>query len=221
MVATGYPKVTKKAWGILRARAASAPTSKFTPSAVAALMRMSSPESARDNTVTPLRRLGLFDDDGALTDLGNRWRVDATYAEACQEILDAVYPSELGVLVTDDGAADPQRVRTWFDQQGFGSSNARQMAQTYVMIAKKEIPESSGAERAKIPTTSAKAKATTPGSKRGPKVSKPEPRVPAVPPPASAQPAFHLDVQIHIPADATPEQIDRIFASMAKHLYAK
>ncbi len=34
-------------------------------------------------------------------------------------------------------------------------------------------------------------------------------------------PDVHLDIQIHIPADATSEQIDRIFASMAKHLYGR
>ncbi|MCW5863178.1 MAG: hypothetical protein KIT52_08740 [Anaerolineae bacterium] len=32
-------------------------------------------------------------------------------------------------------------------------------------------------------------------------------------------PAIHIDIQIHISADAKPEQIDQIFASMAKHLY--
>lgn len=44
------------------------------------------------------------------------------------------------------------------------------------------------------------------------------------PPAASAgrpSPAVHIDVQIHIPATATPEQIDQIFASMAKHLYSR
>ena len=34
-------------------------------------------------------------------------------------------------------------------------------------------------------------------------------------------PPLHLDVQIHIPADASLEQIDRIFSSMAKHLYGR
>lgn len=35
----------------------------------------------------------------------------------------------------------------------------------------------------------------------------------------SQQPSIHIDIQIHISADAKPEQIDQIFASMAKHLY--
>ncbi|MGI6460131.1 MAG: hypothetical protein ACOX5J_08530 [Candidatus Hydrogenedentales bacterium] len=42
-------------------------------------------------------------------------------------------------------------------------------------------------------------------------------------PPAKAKdyPAVHIDIQIHIAADAKPEQIDQIFTSMAKHLYGK
>jgi cell division septation protein DedD len=37
----------------------------------------------------------------------------------------------------------------------------------------------------------------------------------------SAAPALHIDIQLHIPATATADQIDQIFASMAKHLYGR
>jgi hypothetical protein len=36
---------------------------------------------------------------------------------------------------------------------------------------------------------------------------------------APAGPGLHIDVQIHIAPEASAEQIDQIFASMAKHLY--
>ena len=224
MATEPYPKIPAKAWAILRNRAAAAPSVKFTPDMVAALMGMSSPRSARDNTVSPMRRLGLIDEDGALTDRGNRWRVDSSFGDACQEILDEMYPEELGALTDDDGNPDAAKVRTWFDLQGFGDSNARQMTSTYVMIASKEIPE--------LPTTDAgKAKkAESSPAKKAPK----EPTTPkeAVeplatmaheppPPTRPSGPTVHLDIQIHIPADATPEQIDQIFSSMARHLYAR
>lgn len=35
----------------------------------------------------------------------------------------------------------------------------------------------------------------------------------------NTQPSLHIDLQIHISADSTTEQIDAIFSSMAKHLY--
>lgn len=37
----------------------------------------------------------------------------------------------------------------------------------------------------------------------------------------SPAPTLHIDFQVHIAADAPPEQIDKIFESMAKHLYNK
>ncbi|MBI4200389.1 MAG: DUF5343 domain-containing protein [Chloroflexi bacterium] len=33
------------------------------------------------------------------------------------------------------------------------------------------------------------------------------------------EPTVHIDIQIHIDSSASPEQIDQIFASMARHLY--
>lgn len=40
------------------------------------------------------------------------------------------------------------------------------------------------------------------------------------PPPAGASsPSLHIDIQVHISPDSSSEQIDKIFESMAKHLY--
>lgn len=39
--------------------------------------------------------------------------------------------------------------------------------------------------------------------------------------PSLRQPSVHIDVQIHIDSSATTEQIDQIFASMARHLYGR
>ena len=39
--------------------------------------------------------------------------------------------------------------------------------------------------------------------------------------PVLNEPSIHIDVQIHIDSTATPEQIDQIFASMARHLYTR
>src|SRR5262249_50511660 len=66
MATVSCPKVPAKAWGLLRSRAVTAPSTKFTPTAVAAMLDMSSPKSAADNIVYPMRRLGLIDDEGAL-----------------------------------------------------------------------------------------------------------------------------------------------------------
>ncbi|MER9727663.1 DUF5343 domain-containing protein [Mesorhizobium sp. M0217] len=37
--------------------------------------------------------------------------------------------------------------------------------------------------------------------------------------PNPASPSLHIDIQVHISSDASLEQIDKVFSSMAKHLY--
>ena len=37
----------------------------------------------------------------------------------------------------------------------------------------------------------------------------------------STAPSLHIDIQVHVSSEASAEQIDQIFASMAKHLYGR
>ena len=220
-----YPKISAKAIAALRKRLVAAPTTRFTPESVAVLVGLASPRSASNNYVRPMQQLGLLDEDGVLTERGRKWRVDLSYGDACQEILDEIYPDDLGALVDDDGAPDSGMVRNWFDNKGFGGSNAGQMTNTYVMIANKQLPElpATDSDKAKKHNPTSKKSATKP-SKR-PKKNKQDEILAsaAATPPVSSNggPTVHLDIQIHIPADATPEQIDQIFSSMSRHLYAK
>lgn len=220
MATVSYPKVPARAWSLLRSRAVTAPSTKFTPTSVAAMLGMSSPKSAGDNIVYPMRRVGLFDEDGALTARGNKWRVDSTYGDACQEILDEIYPAELAGFTNADGEPDVSQVLTWMQHKGLGNSNARQMAATYTMIADKKIPT--------IPTSQPKKTKQARPSKASREPVEADEVVdvvtqpaPALPPPrqSSNGPNIHLDIQIHIPVEASADQIEQIFASMAKHLY--
>ena len=191
---------------------------------VAALLDMASPDSAANNVVAPMRRLGLIDQDGSLTPRGHKWRVDASYGEACQEILDEIYPPELASFTAADGTTDKPKVITWLQHKGLGLSNAHQIAATYVMIAEKKLPEAAQPDSAKPkrPATTKKAqpKAAKQGSSKSAVLGAWD--LPEPPESASAPaPSIHLDIQIHIAADTSPDQIDLIFASMAKHLYQK
>ncbi len=171
-----------------------------------------------------MRRLGVIDQDGGLTSRGNKWRGDASYGEACQEILDEVYPPELTSFTDAGGTTDRSKVTTWFQHQGLGLSNARQIAATYAMIADKKLPEAVQPDTAKTRRPTSAKKAQPKVVKQGPGestvVERADPPKPPENPPATGA-SIHLDIQIHIPADASADQIDRIFASMAKHLYQK
>lgn len=219
-----YPKVGLKPWAMLRARAASAPSTRFSGQLVAALLGMT-PDSATGNVIRPMRQLGLLDDEGSLTQRGNKWRLDASYSDACQEILDEIYPADLAAFTDESGKADKSAVSTYFQHQGLGASNARQMAATYAMIATKTPPDSAQftADRDSSATTK---KPTAPKpTKKASAAPEPEAQVnaslPTPPADAGTSPQLHIDIQIHIPATANPDQIDQIFASMAKHLYSR
>jgi hypothetical protein len=226
-----YPKVSERAWRKLRAKSAAAPSTKFTPAVVATALGMADPKSALSNVIAGMRRLGIFDDDGTLTARGNKWRVDASYAAACDEILNEVYPAELAGFTTGDGSPDAAAIKTWFQHQGFGDSNAGNMANTYAFVASRMVPEAPTAEGRAAPTKKAATAKST--QRRQTRSTRPdsggENEQDGDKPEDSGRgrddsgrgPSVHLDIQIHIPADATAEQVDTIFASMAKHLYGR
>lgn len=183
---------------------------------------MANPHSAQVNVVAGLQRFGLIDESGALTKRGNLWRIDASYGKACQEILDEVYPSELASLRGDDGLPDPVSVRTWFDHQGFGESNAQQMSATFIMIATKAIPDTQkDAKAARVAKKTAARTSTQVRKETAKPKSHEDGNERARMNFENEAPTVHIDVQIHLPAAATAEQIDQIFASMAKHLYSR
>ena len=61
---------------------------------------------------------------------------------------------------------------------------------------------------------------TTPTSSRS-QLDPPAPHAVSAPFSFPGHPSVHIDVQIHIDSNATPEQIDHIFSSMARHLYGR
>ncbi len=223
MAPSPFPKISARAWSTMRSRAAASPTVRLTADTVAALMDLANPKSAQENVVKPMRMLGLIDEDGVLTDRGHKWRIDESFGDACQQILDEIYPDELGTLIDEDGRPDRKMVKTWFQQQGLGDSNARLMTATYVMVAGKQPLGLPGTKppmpmKNESPGIGRPRKSPEPHGTDKPLDGEPRESATAHAPP-SRGPTIHLNIQIHIPADATPEQFDQIFSSMARHLY--
>lgn len=225
-----YPMMGSRAWVQARTRVATTPSWKVTADSVAAAFGLKDAKSARQNVVTPLTRMGLIGEDGGLTQRGLKWRTEDGYAEACDEIVGQIYPESLTHQTNAEGEPDSEAVRRWFDQQGFGASAARQMAATFMMVARRQMPEVAPAKPGNGAKPAAKAtkRVSTNGSSgagggsdrtKGTGAGSDQSPPPPPPPPAPNGPSLHLDIQIHIPPDASAEQLDHIFASMAKHLY--
>lgn len=184
------------------------------------------PSSARNNILPYLKDMGLIDTEGKTQDLVKAWRDDGQYEEVCKKILAKIYPEDL-ITAVHRPSEDRAAVERWFaNHSGAGDGAVKRMAAIYVVIAEADIskrPQKKG--RAK------KASSATP--KSTPKVAKartplPSPQAPPAPiPQTSGQgstltvPGVSINLEIHISSDATPDQIDKIFESIAKHLYKK
>lgn len=172
----------------------------------------------------PLKKLGLVGEDGKATERANKWRGDQHgYEEACKEIIEEIFPHEL-----NDAIANPRDERNnitkWFmNKLRIGQPVANSLANFYIMLREADLSnetEGNGSPKAK-PESKIKS---NPIPKA---IPKPNIAVSNIPQPLETPnqskesrftPKIHIDVQIHISPESTADQIDQIFASMAKHL---
>lgn len=225
--ATTYPKIGKRIWLLLRARFAKTMPTVVGPDYVISTSDMTD-ASARSNVLGPLRDLGILDKDNKPTEIAERWRHDDEYEAVCKEIRDAIYPPALIEAYPEGSATQKEGIKKWFMKNSkVGDMAGKMFADTYMLLSQGDLTVPDGDAKAASTPRSAKASAPVvkksqakaiPAVQRPPSISVQESR------PASEQhgtrklPSVHIDVQVHISPDTTPEQIDRIFASMSKHL---
>lgn len=224
-----YPYLTPKAWWDLRRRfKATMPRGEVNAGYLASVLGIG--EGAAGNVVPSLRALGLIDDANRPTDRANDWRDDERYREVTEAMFVEVYPQALRDVAP---SPDPDRdtVERWFMREtGAGEGAAAKMALLYLLLA------------AGDPDAEAKIAERPQTTRQGPGDAKPRPRTSrregtavsgAAPAGQDAArsgsttgarhstPSIHIDIQVHIDPAATAEQIDEIFASMARHLYER
>jgi hypothetical protein len=217
-----FPMLPIAHWWALRKKFKQSIPGVVTDNYLATVLNMEV-RSARANVLPYLKTLGIVDEDGKTLDRAKQWRDDERYPEVCKAMLKDVYPGDL-----QEVAPNPSRDRAvaerWFaNHTGAGQAAVKRMAVLYTVLceadaAKQPEAEKSEQTRKKVPR---QAK-----SKPGERVSAatPHPLVTAAADPDKSQrtpqgPGININLEIHISADATPDQIDQIFASMAKHIY--
>jgi hypothetical protein len=188
-------------------------------------------EAAAGNLTGPLRAVGLIDDDGRPTDLALAWRDDEQYQQVTATMMEAVYPQNLR-----DAAPPPNPDRgavvRWFSRTtGAGQAYTERMARLYLLLAAgnprgadqptaERAPRQGQASAAQVRPTRQGRAAGRAAPPTAPTVA-PQTQTPATAqaPRQAQQPSVHIDIQVHIDPASTAEQIDQIFASMARHLY--
>lgn len=107
------------------------------------------------------------------------------------------------------------------DTASIGQSAASKIANTFILIRTAKVKEPT-AKKATAPKNGAPKKKAR-ETMTVPETPSIQPQIaPAQDRPAGVvSPSVHIDIQVHISPDASAEQIDKIFESMAKHLYGR
>jgi len=216
-----FPKISEGNWWKLRELFKKSIPGSVNPKYLAISLEMTE-LSARTNIMPALQQLGIIDDQGKPTERANHWRIDEKYPEVCAEIVSEIYPQEL--LDTCPGPnPDKQKVQKWFTTtRALGESAAQKLTSTFILLVSAEIKSDTG--------KSLKKKVTKNNSDRSKGKSKLddvqeeiieeseiEKKKPI--PHSYKSPTVHVDLQIHISPESSPELVDKIFESIRKHLY--
>jgi hypothetical protein len=180
-------------------------------------------KSARANVLPFLRTLGIIDDDGKPKERAKLWRDDEHYPEVCEAILKEIYPKDLLDAVADPKTSRDKAERWFANHTGAGEAACRRMAVLYTVLMEANPAGETGGSKT---GESTKASKKSPEKSRAARKEKAErPPNPSPTPPAAQNPAtptgpgININLQVHISADASADQIEQIFAAMAKHIY--
>ncbi|MXQ08793.1 hypothetical protein GQ651_13125 [Alphaproteobacteria bacterium GH1-50] len=208
-----YPQLPKPIWWGFREILISKPSVQLTPKMLA--VRFEVQETAAKAYLRELQKIGMVDEDGKPSELALKWRIDETYSDAVQGILSHAYPDEL-LQTLDTKSVDREKAKQWFMLDGLGSGSANNKAATFAMIASPEPgePLTTNQKQEKATPTIASAKPKTKPNDAHISAQKEDSSISS-----SKEIPLNVNVQIHISADASNEQIEKIFQSMRKYLY--
>lgn len=220
-----YPMIPEKSWWMIREQFKKTIPSNISVSYLKSLLSLTSDQAAR-NIMSPLRQMGLIDDDNKPTSRANDWRTDAEYSKLCKTLVDELYPDELRDLFPDS-IVDNQRAKEWFmHTANLGESAASKVTSTFLLLKDGQVKNVSDfRKKAEKPSSKKTIKSNETTKNSSPVVientNPDEKQKGKITLKNTNSPTLHIDMQIHISPDASLEQIDAIFASMAKHLYNK
>ena len=214
---TSYPMLPVNHWWALREKFKQSIPGIVTANYLATVLNMKE-VSARANVLPFIQQLGITDDEGKTLDRAREWRDDIMYPEVCVTMANEVYPSDLLEAVPDP-ANNRVAAERWFSNNtGLGATAVRRMASFFTVLIAAN-PENKPTSK----STGSKTTAATspPKNKAARAANKAKPQEGMEQQGGDDAPGVHINLQIHVSSDATPDQIDKIFESMAKHIYRK
>jgi hypothetical protein len=228
-----YPMISTNAWWALRRKFRQSIPTRVTDSYLASVLNMQQ-KSASVNVLSPLKRMGLIDNDGKPTERATWWRDDERYSSVCEEIRKEIYSQEILDAFPERDASRDSIARWFLNETGLGDNASKKMAAVYSLLVEADpTKQDSISAVAKTPRSSKATSSSSKANGKATRTTKPNKVDTVVTQPSIENQratnltrsvgdiglSLHIDIQIHIPPDTSAEQIDNIFASMAKHLY--
>lgn len=235
---TTYPKIPASNWWELRRRFQQSPPKAIGVDYLLSALGLSS-ERAAANLLSPLRTVGLIDENNDVTQRAHDWRDDESYKDVCRQIIEDVYPATL-IELFPPPQPDLDGLRRWFARNaGVGEAAASQMAAFYRLLSEadpagvdrsssqRQTPGATAKKRA-APSPPSKASARPRGtpsesSSNGAERSPAPAAAPASPPTQTnvrlgPMGGITVNIELQIPATADAKFFDQFFSSMRKHL---
>ncbi|MEO7030091.1 MAG: DUF5343 domain-containing protein [Acidobacteriaceae bacterium] len=228
-----YPTMPSSLWWALRKKFSQSIPGVVTDSYLATVTGMAL-ISARTNVLPALKSFGLIDQDGKPLERIKLWRDDESYPEVCKAIVRDIYPDEL-IHAVPNPRAERAKVEKWFAQKGgVGKNAAGKIAAMYTILTEADATKQPDGERKlggqKKDSTRSESRTRNVSATKDHEAIDDQSKTPKGPEKGNAQnesdsvarkqgPDVNINLQIHISADSSSDQIDQIFASMAKHLY--
>lgn len=214
---TTFPQVPRTVWWGVRGILQSKPSVTFDAKLLSISLGVQ--EAAAAAYLKQLQDLKVLDSDGKATPIALKWRLDAGYTEAASKLLELNYPDTLRDTIPPL-VENREKIVQWFMHDGLGKGAAGNKAATYLLIGASkpnEVEPSAKPKGGKVTATDT-SKRTPEKTKKSEKEDGPSENQPNGKESPSIIP-LNLNMQIHISADATNEQIEHVFKSIRKYLY--
>lgn len=219
---TTFPSIPVSHWWTLRNKFKAKMPAAVSADYVAVTLNMAE-SSAKANVLPALYAFRIIDHEGKPLDRALKWRDDEQYSILCQELLQETYPQQL-IDAFPGPEIDRVAVERWFSiNTGVGERAAKKMALVFDLLSKGDPNEGDivlvrGPRRRQ--KRSHPPRPTTFSGSYYPLTtnSRFEVERGASPAQTESTPPIEINVQIHIATDTSSEQIDAIFASIARHL---
>ncbi|MHA1685593.1 MAG: DUF5343 domain-containing protein [Candidatus Heimdallarchaeaceae archaeon] len=215
-----YPIMPVSQWWKLREQFKKSIPGVVTANYIASVLNMKQ-NSARTNILPYLINTGIINKDGKPTERANRWRNDGDYKKVCEEIKKEIYPQEL-LDACPDPVNNKEVAERWFASKTKAGANAiSKMTAFYSMLCEADV------EKARTHKKIINTKRSTPSKKHFNSVKKIQKKGVSSLDNISNDTVssnlidLRINLQIHISSDASPDQIDQIFKSIAKYIYQK